>query len=1007
MLTSIKRSFRVLMLTFMFSMGMLNVNASHFAAADIIVDWIGTENNDLTYKITLIVYKACEGTNSFQSDLYPTEPIRIRSVNGSFDLTWTVSDSPEDTLDQLCDNFKAKNLCREPFTNPGPNWPGFVRRTYDTTITLPSRQTDWIFSWTDGTRNSLIKNLVGPGGQNIYVEAGINNVFAAGPIAFAPPYTLQNPVASTAGNPYSVNAQTGTATFTPTITGLFVLAFRCNEYQKGTGIPTGHVFRDVQLSILDCAANPPDIDSIPLNLTGGANISTSVQGNTVVTCPGSELKFDINASSKSTSNKVIMESNNSVTIPASTFTVINNGSSKATGTFIWTPTPNDIGDHTLIITAKDSTCNNTQPIVLKNYRVILIKVVKGIDAGPDVTICAADTTQLYARGGEGLILQWTPNEFMNDPTSIQPKVAPTKTTEYSVYAPQLGAGCKNRDEVLVIMDTSNKVVVFPDNPIILCRPDYLQLEAKTFGGPPLSNMVCGTGNAISSTPLGTVNISSLIAGDFDSIGGTTIYMPNDARSVKQQFLVRKAEMWASGFRSATIRSIGFETPKSPDPTYEYSNFKISVKCTNLTSLVASKGFETGLTQVYTAPGGVTMPIGMNQFTLDEPYNWDTTQNLIIEICYSENATANASGSSPVVKFVATNYPATLLLKSAGTATNVCAATTSTSIGTFFSRPLFTFTYNEAVPQPFPFVWSPSTFLSDSTIRQPLAYVPASTKYIVTSHGRSGCSMIDTADIYIPQHNYTVMPADTAICFNESSPMRTTGGGFTFKWYKINDKGEYEILSNTKESTCWDCANPVLRPMKTTIYKIAVYDSVWCIDTLTAKITVKPLPDIKILTRDTFVKYGQSLQLMASGARIYNWSPVGSLNNANTSYPIATPTERTEYIAGGIGANGCRAFDTVKVDIDFRDNLFVPSGFSPNNDGKNDVFKVANLTFQRVIEFRVFNRWGQEVFMANDNRGWDGAWKGEPQDMDTYTYNIKVGFPDGYIETYRGNTTLIR
>jgi gliding motility-associated-like protein len=61
----------------------------------------------------------------------------------------------------------------------------------------------------------------------------------------------------------------------------------------------------------------------------------------------------------------------------------------------------------------------------------------------------------------------------------------------------------------------------------------------------------------------------------------------------------------------------------------------------------------------------------------------------------------------------------------------------------------------------------------------------------------------------------------------------------------------------------------------------------------------------------------------------------------------------------------------------------------------------------VIEFRVFNRWGQEVFMANDNRGWDGNWKGEPQDMDTYTYTIKVGFPDGYIETYRGGTTLIR
>jgi gliding motility-associated-like protein len=349
-----------------------------------------------------------------------------------------------------------------------------------------------------------------------------------------------------------------------------------------------------------------------------------------------------------------------------------------------------------------------------------------------------------------------------------------------------------------------------------------------------------------------------------------------------------------------------------------------------------------------------------------------------------------------------------MLKSVPPATTVCGTNNSPDITINFARPNFRIDFAETVSDKgFELVWTPSTFLSDSTIQQPLAYVPQSIKYMMRTVGRSGCIVKDSADVYVPVHNYAVIPADTAICFNEGAPMHATGGGFTYKWYKINDKGEYEILSNTKESTCWDCADPVLKPLKTTTYKIAVYDSVWCIDTLTAKVTVKPLPDIKVLTRDTFVKYGQSLQLMASGARIYNWSPVGSLNNANTSYPIATPTEPTTYIAGGIGANGCRAFDTVKVDIDYRDNLFVPTGFSPNNDGKNDMFKVANLTFQRVIEFRVFNRWGQEVFMANDNRGWDGAWKGEPQDMGSYTYTIKVGFPDGYIETYRGTTTLIR
>jgi gliding motility-associated-like protein len=105
--------------------------------------------------------------------------------------------------------------------------------------------------------------------------------------------------------------------------------------------------------------------------------------------------------------------------------------------------------------------------------------------------------------------------------------------------------------------------------------------------------------------------------------------------------------------------------------------------------------------------------------------------------------------------------------------------------------------------------------------------------------------------------------------------------------------------------------------------------------------------------------------------------------------------------------GCKNEDSIRVNIDYRDHLMVPSAFSPNGDGRNDDFKVANLTFQRVIEFRVLNRWGQEVYYAANNKPWDGTWKGVPQDMGTYSYFIKVAYPDGIIETYKGEVTLVR
>jgi gliding motility-associated-like protein len=96
-----------------------------------------------------------------------------------------------------------------------------------------------------------------------------------------------------------------------------------------------------------------------------------------------------------------------------------------------------------------------------------------------------------------------------------------------------------------------------------------------------------------------------------------------------------------------------------------------------------------------------------------------------------------------------------------------------------------------------------------------------------------------------------------------------------------------------------------------------------------------------------------------------------------------------------------------VDIDYHDNLFIPTAFTPNGDGKNDIFRIGNLTFQKVQEFRILNRWGQEVFSATDNRGWNGFFKGKPQDAATFYYLIRVAYPDGATKMFKGDVILVR
>ncbi len=86
---------------------------------------------------------------------------------------------------------------------------------------------------------------------------------------------------------------------------------------------------------------------------------------------------------------------------------------------------------------------------------------------------------------------------------------------------------------------------------------------------------------------------------------------------------------------------------------------------------------------------------------------------------------------------------------------------------------------------------------------------------------------------------------------------------------------------------------------------------------------------------------------------------------------------------------------------------VPSGFSPNGDGINDLLHVLGYGIE-TMRFQIYNRWGQLVFETTDRfKGWDGTFKGEPQEMDVFGYLLDVTFFDGSKRTKKGNITLLR
>ncbi|GIK69244.1 MAG: hypothetical protein BroJett020_05390 [Bacteroidota bacterium] len=89
-------------------------------------------------------------------------------------------------------------------------------------------------------------------------------------------------------------------------------------------------------------------------------------------------------------------------------------------------------------------------------------------------------------------------------------------------------------------------------------------------------------------------------------------------------------------------------------------------------------------------------------------------------------------------------------------------------------------------------------------------------------------------------------------------------------------------------------------------------------------------------------------------------------------------------------------------------LNLPTAFSPNADGENDVFRVLGTKYVQSIELRVYNRWGQEVFYSNQKEiGWDGNFKGQPAPTGVYAYTLVATLPNGEIITKKGNVTLKR
>ena len=169
--------------------------------------------------------------------------------------------------------------------------------------------------------------------------------------------------------------------------------------------------------------------------------------------------------------------------------------------------------------------------------------------------------------------------------------------------------------------------------------------------------------------------------------------------------------------------------------------------------------------------------------------------------------------------------------------------------------------------------------------------------------------------------------------------------------------------------------------------------------------------------DTTVFRGSPVQLhfglSGDQAISYDWSPPESLSCLNCPDPIATANYSQNYDLEVQNQYGCKEKGYGRVNRVTGGRVNIPNAFTPNGDGRNDIFYVMGSQDIKIIRnFSVFDRWGMAVFQeknvpANDPVfGWNGLKNGKPLTAESYVYIIVIEFKDGSEQVYKGSVVLI-
>lgn len=212
----------------------------------------------------------------------------------------------------------------------------------------------------------------------------------------------------------------------------------------------------------------------------------------------------------------------------------------------------------------------------------------------------------------------------------------------------------------------------------------------------------------------------------------------------------------------------------------------------------------------------------------------------------------------------------------------------------------TVTLNAVQNPGFTYSWTPANLVNPANTASTVASPTVTTTFTLTVTDANNCTGTDEVTVFVSSPPPIDAGSDVSICLGETVQLQGSGG--------IN------LLWQTDPSlSCTGCPNPIASPLTTTKYYLTGEDVAGCTNIDSVIVTVNPGPTVNV-TQDDTICIGGSINLVATGAPNWLWSPSGSLSCTNCSGPTATPTVQTTYKVIGTNNFGCKDSNEVTIYI---------------------------------------------------------------------------------------------